>query len=153
MNLTTLHCQLGDHVWQRRSQRGRPPLSCPNCQSPSTAVTDILISAAAKASPTAVIAKAESSANKGSAPSIPNERWTMLQSVAGADSAQLQTDIDRWSAEYAELLASCLTADLSIFDRLDRLQRAIINGLNRQRAVAAEQSRDVGQVAVTATLS
>lgn len=27
-----LHCELGDHDWERKSQRGRPPRNCPNHQ-------------------------------------------------------------------------------------------------------------------------
>ncbi len=29
MNTVTLHCQAGNHAWERPSQRGRRPLNCP----------------------------------------------------------------------------------------------------------------------------
>ena len=29
MSMVTLHCQAGDHDWERQSQRGRKPHSCP----------------------------------------------------------------------------------------------------------------------------
>jgi hypothetical protein len=29
--MPTLHCQIGNHDWERPSQRGRKPLSCPQC--------------------------------------------------------------------------------------------------------------------------
>lgn len=32
-NTVTLHCELGDHDWERVSQRGRRPRSCPECLS------------------------------------------------------------------------------------------------------------------------
>ena len=30
MSMVTLHCQAGDHDWERESQRGRKPHSCPD---------------------------------------------------------------------------------------------------------------------------
>lgn len=35
----TLHCQLGDHDWQRTSQKGRLPINCPEHQ-PVVETTD-----------------------------------------------------------------------------------------------------------------
>lgn len=32
MATTTLYCQAGDHDWERESQRGRKPHSCPDHQ-------------------------------------------------------------------------------------------------------------------------
>lgn len=31
--MTTLHCEIGNHSWERESQRGRPPKNCPDHQS------------------------------------------------------------------------------------------------------------------------
>lgn len=37
MNMRTLHCEIGDHDWERESQRGRLPRNCPTHQ-PDTAL-------------------------------------------------------------------------------------------------------------------
>jgi hypothetical protein len=37
VNTVTLHCELGDHTWERESQRGRRPASCPDCVAAETA--------------------------------------------------------------------------------------------------------------------
>jgi hypothetical protein len=29
MPMVTLHCEVGDHTWERPSQRGRRPVNCP----------------------------------------------------------------------------------------------------------------------------
>lgn len=46
MNTVTLFCQAGQHQWERPSQRGRRPASCPACLT-SAAITAPIVAAPA----------------------------------------------------------------------------------------------------------